>query len=533
MSCRRISIEDIVLLTKRLFNIDKLHDWQLKAIESILTGKDTLVITPTGSGKSIVYQIPSCFLDGLSIVISPLVSLIRDQIFSLKNKIPSAYISASQSPAERKKIIKNIQNYKLLYVTPERLESREFKNLFSNRKIKISIVVVDEAHCVSLWGNSFRPSYLRIRNFLKDLPEVNIAAFTASASPEVQNDIIKLLGMDNPAIFRQNFIRENLFISIKYVVDKFQYLLNNLNNNVPAIIYVSSKFVCNSLGYMLKHNGFSAGVYHADLKPEERELTQERFFKNEISIMVATSAFGMGINKKDIRYIVHYHPPIEIEEYYQEIGRAGRDGKDALCEMLVSFDDFKEINILFKENFPEWHFVKEIALKKEKTEFEIEKLKKWFVNLYQENLDRRNLGDLKKFYDKKKQIQYKKMMVVQKYITSSRCRKSFLQEYFGEPSAMCKSCDFCIYKENKPLLDEYKIKILSIIKRMKRVSFDYLRKIGIGLSFTDITHPGFSELRGEPLPFFIDQIYSLKNMGLIEFEVKKSEVLLKSGKLFY
>lgn len=533
MPYQRISREDILKVAEKLFNIDKLHDWQLNAIESIFAGKDILLISPTGSGKSIVYQIPSCFFDGLTIIVSPLLSLIKDQVFSLKDKIPSAFVSSAQSLAERKKIINNIQNFKLLYVTPERLESTNFKNIILGKKIKISLMAIDEAHCVSLWGNSFRPSYLKIKDFLRNLKGVNIAALTASASLKMQEDIIKLLGMHNPVIFRESSIRKNLFLSIKYVPDKLQYLLNNLNNNSPTIIYVSSKFVCNTLGYMLKKNGFSTGVYHADLKSEERELVQEKFFKNEIPIMIATSAFGMGINKKDIRHIIHYHSPIELEEYYQEIGRAGRDGEKALCEMLVSLDDFKEINLLFRENFPKWRLVKKTVLKKKKTELEIEKLKKWFTYLYNKEFNKTDLKILKRFYEKKRKIQHKKMLFIQEYITSSKCRNSFLLEYFGGTPVICNNCDFCIQKENRTLLDEYSLKILSIIKRMKKVSLDHLRKIGIGLNSTDITYPGFAELRGMNLPLFIEQIYSLKNRNLIEFEIKKSEIFLKLGKLFY
>lgn len=330
-------------ILKQYYGYSSFRDGQEEIIREILNGNDVLTIMPTGGGKSICYQVPALILDGITLVISPLISLMKDQVDNINNLgINSAYINSSLSNVEINNILDEAarNEIKILYVAPERLESQAFLELISS--INISMVAIDEAHCVSQWGHDFRSSYRRISrviSILRNRPIVT--AFTATATSEVREDIIKLLELNNPKVFISGFDRKNLKITIEKGVNKKNYILDYINNNrnESGIIYASTRKEVDSLYELLTSKGLQVEKYHAGLSDEYRKEAQESFIYDKCNIIIATNAFGMGIDKSNVRYVIHYNMPKNIEGYYQEIGRAGRDGEESECIMLFSPGD--------------------------------------------------------------------------------------------------------------------------------------------------------------------------------------------------
>ena len=330
-------------ILKQYYGYSSFRDGQEEIIREILNGNDVLTIMPTGGGKSICYQVPALILDGITLVISPLISLMKDQVDNINNLgINSAYINSSLSNVEINNILDEAarNEIKILYVAPERLESQAFLELISS--INISMVAIDEAHCVSQWGHNFRSSYRRISrviSILRNRPIVT--AFTATATSEVREDIIKLLELNNPKVFISGFDRKNLKITIEKGVNKKNYILDYINNNrnESGIIYASTRKEVDSLYELLTSKGLQVEKYHAGLSDEYRKQAQESFIYDKCNIIIATNAFGMGIDKSNVRYVIHYNMPKNIEGYYQEIGRAGRDGEESECIMLFSPGD--------------------------------------------------------------------------------------------------------------------------------------------------------------------------------------------------
>ena len=330
-------------ILKQYYGYSSFRDGQEEIIREILNGNDVLTIMPTGGGKSICYQVPALILDGITLVISPLISLMKDQVDNINNLgINSAYINSSLSNVEINNILDEAarNEIKILYVAPERLESQAFLELISS--INISMVAIDEAHCVSKWGHDFRSSYRRISrviSILRNRPIVT--AFTATATSEVREDIIKLLELNNPKVFISGFDRKNLKITIEKGVNKKNYILDYINNNrnESGIIYASTRKEVDSLYELLTSKGLQVEKYHAGLSDEYRKQAQESFIYDKCNIIIATNAFGMGIDKSNVRYVIHYNMPKNIEGYYQEIGRAGRDGEESECIMLFSPGD--------------------------------------------------------------------------------------------------------------------------------------------------------------------------------------------------
>lgn len=330
-------------ILKQYYGYSSFRDGQEEIIREILNGNDVLTIMPTGGGKSICYQVPALILDGITLVISPLISLMKDQVDNINNLgINSAYINSSLSNVEINNILDEAarNEIKILYVAPERLESQAFLELISS--INISMVAIDEAHCVSQWGHDFRSSYRRISrviSILRNRPIVT--AFTATATSEVREDIIKLLELNNPKVFISGFDRKNIKITIEKGVNKKNYILDYINNNrnESGIIYASTRKEVDSLYELLTSKGLQVEKYHAGLSDEYRKEAQESFIYDKCNIIIATNAFGMGIDKSNVRYVIHYNMPKNIEGYYQEIGRAGRDGEESECIMLFSPGD--------------------------------------------------------------------------------------------------------------------------------------------------------------------------------------------------
>lgn len=339
-------MKDALNVLKSYFGYSSFRKGQEEIINEIINKKDVVAIMPTGGGKSICYQVPALILDGITIVISPLISLMKDQVDGLNSiGINSAYINSSLSNLEINDILLKVKNedIKILYIAPERLESMEFLNTISNAKV--AQIAVDEAHCVSQWGHDFRSSYRRISKFINILRERPIvSAFTATATKEVREDIVKLLDLNNPKVFISGFDRENLKIIIEKGINKKAYILNYINANLDAsgIIYCATRKEVDSLYELLDERGLSVTRYHAGLSDDERKVNQEDFVYDRKSIIIATNAFGMGIDKPNIRYVIHYNMPKNIEGYYQEIGRAGRDSEKSECILLFSPGDVQK-----------------------------------------------------------------------------------------------------------------------------------------------------------------------------------------------
>ncbi|GHU94689.1 ATP-dependent DNA helicase RecQ [Bacteroidia bacterium] len=328
---------------KTYFGHSAFRDNQTDIIDAILAHRDCLAVMPTGAGKSICFQLPALLFPGTTLVISPLISLMRDQISALRQSgIQAAFLNSSQSFAEQRDILYQAQNnqYRLLYVAPERLDAADFLEYAQNADI--SMVTIDEAHCISQWGQDFRPSYSKIPDFIDRLKaRPVVSAFTATASPRVREDILHSLKLNDPKVVVASFDRKNLFFEVKTPKNKTQTLLKILEKHTDefGIVYCSTRKAVEEVSANLQEHGIKAAPYHAGLPQQERTQNQEDFLFDRINVIVATNAFGMGIDKSNVSYVIHYNMPKDIESYYQEAGRAGRDGSRAECTLLFSGQD--------------------------------------------------------------------------------------------------------------------------------------------------------------------------------------------------
>lgn len=459
---------------------------QENIITSIINKEDVLAIMPTGGGKSICYQVPALCLDGITIVISPLISLMKDQVDALKTMgVKARLINSSLSNSEYSGVLEEIENdeCKIIYIAPERLDSMDFVNIIRGKNI--SQVAIDEAHCVSQWGHDFRVSYKKIPYFINRLDKRPIVtAFTATASNEVREDIINILNLHNPAVYITGFDRENLSINIVKSSSKNKYTLDYVENhkNESGIIYASTRKEVETIYEGLLKRNYSVAKYHAGLSNEARKEYQENFINDDIKIMVATNAFGMGIDKPNIRWVLHYNMPQSIENYYQEIGRAGRDGEDSECVLLFSPGDVHT--------------------------------QKYLVEVGIENPDR-------------KRVQYKKLQQMVDLVYSNTCYRKNILNYFGEIFLDdCNNCSNCLNEGEvvDKTLDAQKV--ISCIARMKRsfgatMIIDVLRgsknKKVLDLGFDTLTTYGIMKnYSNEDLKTFINTLVSHGFLDVVE-----------------
>jgi ATP-dependent DNA helicase RecQ len=414
-------------ILQKFYGYEDFRPGQKKVVESLLNRNDTVAIMPTGAGKSICFQIPALLFEGVTLVISPLISLMKDQVDSLRQLgIAAVYINSSVSKAQLYKDLQNISAgfYKIIYIAPERLTSEYLPDSFKN--LNISMVAVDEAHCLSQWGHDFRPSYRNILNFTNSLRiKPIISAFTATATPEVKTDIINLLGLKQPNVFVTGFDRPNLYFSVLRgeVKDKFVIDYVKKHQDEAGIIYVGTRKDVDALQVLLEIKGIKAGRYHAGMTDEERNQMQEDFLYDNLSVMVATNAFGMGIDKPNVRYVIHYNMPKNMEAYYQEAGRAGRDGLSGNCILLYSPQDTQLQKFLISKS----------------TESEI-----------------------------RQQLEYKRLQSMMDYCHTPQCLRAFILHYFGEfdVEEHCDNCSNCKLEGELIDITIDAQKVLSCVYRM-------------------------------------------------------------------
>lgn len=405
-------MSDKLSVLKDYFGHDSFRDGQEQIVDALLDGRDALCIMPTGAGKSMCYQIPALLFDGVTIVVSPLISLMKDQVGSLvQSGVPAAYINSSFSYPQFLRVLSNVEHgkYKIIYVAPERLLTDGF--LDTCKKIKISMVAVDEAHCVSQWGQDFRPSYLKIISFVESLANRPIVgAFTATATNDVKEDIKKILRLENPFEITTGFDRPNLFFGVIKSSSKDEKLIDLIRErgDRSGIVYCATRKNVESVCELLCDNGFSAARYHAGLDEYERRKNQEDFVFDRKNIMVATNAFGMGIDKSNVTYVIHYNMPKNIESYYQEAGRAGRDGGEADCILLYSPKDVR-LNRFMIEN--------------------------------SEGNDELTIEENEQIRER----DFERLKYMTFYSTTNDCLRGFILRYFGgEKKAYCGKCSNCL-----------------------------------------------------------------------------------------
>jgi ATP-dependent DNA helicase RecQ len=465
---------------KRYYGYDRFRPMQEAIIQSILSGRDTVVLMPTGGGKSVCFQIPALMLPGLTVVVSPLIALMKDQVNALHmNGIQAAFYNSTQTSREQRNIEDDCLSgkLKLLYVSPEKLLTESFMDFL--RRTTISLFAIDEAHCISSWGHDFRPEYTQLHLLKERFPAIPTIALTATADKLTRHDIATRLGMNDPAIFLDSFNRKNLSLQVLPGQNRIQQILRLLQQkpDTSGIIYCLSRKSTESLAAKLQEKGFSAAFYHAKMDPADRAKTQEAFLRDDVRIMCATIAFGMGIDKSNVRWVIHYNMPKNIESFYQEIGRAGRDGAAAQTVLFYSFADVATYKEMLAENSPA------------------------------------NLG-----------LQLAKLERMQQYADAHTCRRQILLSYFSEElPEPCGNCDVC--RDPRITFDGTVLaqKALSAIVRTgERVPMNLLIDILRGSRSQQVIQGGYDQVKtygaGRDLRFedWRSYLHQLINIGVIE-----------------
>ena len=419
---------------KTYFGYDTFREGQESVVESILAHRDVLAIMPTGAGKSICYQVPALMLSGITIVISPLISLMQDQVKALNEAgIHAAFINSSLSESQISKALYLAAGgrYKIIYVAPERLENYEF--LEFARQVEISMVTVDEAHCISQWGQDFRPSYVKIVDFVKNLPgRPIVSAFTATATEEVKNDILCTLNLEDPKVVITGFDRKNLYYSVENIRRKDDFVMDYIDRHPTesGIIYCSTRKNVDNLFELLFQKGVAVTRYHAGLNNETRKKNQDDFIYDRTPVIIATNAFGMGIDKSNVRYVIHYNMPQSMENYYQEAGRAGRDGLDAKCILLFSPQDI-------------------------------------VINRFL--LDHKEMQDLDPAdRETVRERDARRLQVMERYCYTTECLRNYILKYFGEnPEKPCQDCGNCLREFETLDMTEAAKKVINCVYEAK------------------------------------------------------------------
>jgi len=471
------------------YGVKRLRPGQRDLIETVLNGKSAMGIMATGAGKSLCYQLPALFLPLATVVVSPLLSLMQDQTLKLEEAgVDATKLDSTLTQSEERQAIKDVKNGRseLVYVTPERLENPEYLEIL--KKGGVSLLVIDEAHCVSQWGHDFRPAYLSIRQAAKALGNPPILALTATATPSVEKDILDQLGIPNAPVFSTGVDRDNLVFEVYRTVNeesKFKRLLQIIHDNHNSgtgIAYVSTVKSANELHSQLLRVGITAGKYHGKMKMSDREAFQQDFMDNRYQIMIATKAFGLGIDKPDVRFVVHYNFPDSVESYYQEAGRAGRDGKRAIAALLYRLEDKRVHSYFLGGKYPTRAHAStlyETILKlteggtqattlkaiSESSQIANNKVRVLLAYLDKEGIIQRTRGiklikkldDTEsieiflKHYDDRFHSDRERIETIMKYGQTTECRAEFIREYFGKDRGKaCRQCDNCRGKFLEP-----------------------------------------------------------------------------------
>ena len=481
-------ITEAKIILNKYFGYENFRKGQEETVLSILQNKDTLCIMPTGGGKSICYQVPALCFEGITIVISPLVSLMKDQVDTLRQAgINAAFINSTLTYPQ---IIKAMQNtaegkYKIIYVAPERLDSEEFLSVI--RRVDISLIAIDEAHCISSWGHDFRPSYLNIQNFISILNQKPVVlALTATATKFVKNDICNLLNIDN--IHSTGFERENLSFSVLRG-EGSDFVVNYVKNNIDeaGIVYAATRKDVEEICSILKREGIKTSKYHAGLSNEERKKSQEAFLYDEVNVIVATVAFGMGIDKSNVRYVIHYQMPKNIESYYQEAGRAGRDGLPSKCILLFNPKDIVLQRFLIENSLED-----DIRRKKE----------------------------------------FEKLQMMADFANAHTCLLKYIVNYFGEDSENCGKCSNCENTNERIDVTEDAQKIISCVARMKqRYGKGTVVSVLVGSKNSRILNMGLNKLSTYGLfknKDYVDYVINfLISEQVLKIEIENSYPILK------
>lgn len=469
---------------KKVFGYSSFRPGQEEVIDHLLSGHDGLVIMPTGGGKSICYQVPALVREGMAIVVSPLIALMEDQVVALKQMgVAAEALHSNQNSDELRRIVNDIDEnkVKILYVSPERLASGRFVNYLKNKKV--SFIAVDEAHCVSVWGNDFRPDYAALSMLKEHFPEKNIIALTATADKATQDDIIKQLQLKASKTFLSSFERENILINVKPGVDRKKAIINFVKRHrgESGIVYCLSRKNCEKVSDFLNDVGIKAGFYHAGMDANNRKIIQQDFQEDKLQVVCATIAFGMGIDKSNIKWVLHYNMPKNLESYYQEIGRAGRDGTQAVTVMYYSWNDFLTY--------------------------------KGFIDNSDGNQDF-------------KFVQSAKLERMWEYVSTSDCRTNLILNYFGEyRSKGCEHCDNCLRPPTKFDGKVIVQKAISAVVRSKEtLALNLLVDVLRGSQKQEVIAGGYQNLktfgagRDMPIAMWKDYVTQMIDKGMLRID---------------